>query len=71
MALTVANRASLRLKSVAAFGRFCLRQIRPKAFRFIAFFGKCLEIRSLRARHRVVAGDPVVRLLLNYAQGRF
>ena len=64
MALTVPHRASLCLERVDAFGRFRLRQIRLKAFRFIAFFGQRLEVGSLRARHRVVARDPVVRLLL-------
>jgi hypothetical protein len=53
MALTVPQRASLLLGSVDAFRRLRLRQIRLKAFRFIAFG-------SLRARHRVVARDPVV-----------
>ena len=63
--VTVTDRASLCLERASMrFDASRLRQVRLKAFRLIAFFRQRLEVGSLRARHRVVARDPIVRLLL-------
>src|SRR5215204_4305291 len=64
MTVQVRGLAARLLQLVDAFRGFSLGQLRVVGVGIVRLFGERLEVGRLRARHRLVSGDPIVRIFL-------